>query len=601
MPGWKSQFANQDVKRIPLHSIPWRRIWSYFHPYRIRLISVIFVILAVSLSSSIQPILIKFIVDQALPHSNMNLLDKLTLCLLGLVVVNALLGVLQSYITSWIGEAVMYDLRIAMYRHLQKLSVEFFTKTKSGDILSRMTNDVQQLQGVVSNTYGSTVSNLLTVVTSVIAMYSLSPVLATLCIVILPMFIIPTRRVGNITYRLRRDTQAKLSEMSAHMSETLSLSGVLLVKLFGRQAEAAQTFTGLSHDVRRLDIRQTLVGRWFFVFVNILTSAGPAIIYFAGGHQLFGEKISIGTMVAFTVYLTRLFQPVSSLAGVTVNIYGSVALFQRLFEYLDIVPSIQEKPDAVILSKVAGRLEFQNVDFSYDGTRSALHHVNLEVNPGQMIALVGPSGAGKSTLSYLMARLYDPDAGNIFLDGIDLRDLRLSSLADAVGMVTQDTFLFHATIAENLLFAKPDATDQELVAAATAASIHEMITSLPEGYQTMVGERGHKLSGGEKQRISIARVLLKNPRVVVLDEATSALDSASERAVQDALSRLMSGRTAVVIAHRLSTILDADRIYVVAHGEVVESGPHSELLQQGGVYQHLFNEQFARAMKEASL
>ncbi|MCY0887668.1 MAG: ABC transporter ATP-binding protein [Alicyclobacillaceae bacterium] len=585
-------------QKIPLRKVPWKRIWSYFRPYKVPLISVIFVIALAAIFGTLQPVLMRQIVDNALLKHNYPLLDKLTVWIIGLIVASSLLGVLQTYINSWIGEAVMNDLRVKLYAHLQRMPVDFFTKTKTGEVMSRMTNDVQQLQSVVTQTYGQTLNNLLVVVTTTIAMLEMNLELAVVSLAILPIFILPLRQVGKITYRVRRDTQAKIGEMSSHMAETLSLSGALLIKLFGRQQQEVEHFTGISQEIRALDIKQTLVGRWFFMFLSIITASGPAIIYFVGGHPFFGRTVSIGTMVAFTVFLTRLLQPVSSLANTGVNVYSSVALFDRLFEYLDLTPSIEDAAEPVDLPEVRGHVQFHDVCFSYGGDRLALDHVQLEAKPGQMIALVGPSGAGKSTISYLVARLYDPSAGSVTLDGIDLKNIRLSSLSAAMGMVTQDTFLFHDTILANLRFAKPDATDDEVVAATKAAAIHDLIVSLPEGYNTVVGERGHKLSGGEKQRMSIARVLLKNPRVVVLDEATSALDSASERAVQDALAALLTGRTAIVIAHRLSTVLEADCIYVVEQGQIREHGTHAELLETGGLYQRLFHEQFARALED---
>ncbi|KUO96653.1 ABC transporter ATP-binding protein [Ferroacidibacillus organovorans] len=591
--------VDERAKRVPLASVPWKRIGSYFKPYRLLLAIVVVVIACSAVVGALQPVIIRLIVDRALPQHRTGLLDHYVLMMLALIIGGGLLGVLQTYITSLIGQSVMNDLRVSLYRHLHSLSMSFYGKTKTGEILSRMTNDVQQLQSVVTDTYGSTVNNLLTVTVTLITMYALNAELATFSIVLLPLFILPTRQVGKATYRVRKATQEKLADLSAHLSETLSQSGVLLIKLFGRQAEQTATFSGMSQSVKQLQLRQALIGRWFFMSISIITSAGPALIYFVGGHTLFGRPPSIGTLVAFTVFLTRLFGPIASLANLGVNVYGSVALFGRLFEYFDECKEIADKPDAVHLESPVGHVELRDVSFSYEPNRPVLSHLSLCAKPGEMIALVGPSGAGKTTVSSLVARLYDPVAGAVYIDGVDLRDLSLASLANTIGVVTQETYLFHATIAENLRFAKPDATEDELVRAAEAAAIHEMIAGLPNGYDTLVGERGHKLSGGEKQRLAIARMILKDPRIVLLDEATSALDSASERAVQDALAVLLKGRTSIVIAHRMSTIVDADRIYVIARGTVAEEGTHETLLRTKGLYAELYREQFERALLDA--
>ncbi len=592
--------ADERSKRVPLSAVPWKRIGGYFKPYRLLLALVVLVTACGAVVGALQPVMIRLIVDRALPQHRTDLLDQYVLMMLALVVGGGLLGVLQTYITSLIGQSVMNDLRVSLYRHLHRLSMSFYSKTKTGELLSRMTNDVQQLQSVVTDTYGSTINNLLTVTATIITMYALNAELATFSIIFLPLFILPPHQVGKATFRVRKATQERIGDLSAHLSETLSQSGALLIKVFGRQAEQTETFSGMSQSVKHLQMRQALIGRWFFMSISIITSAGPALIYFVGGHTLFGRPPSIGTLVAFTVFLTRLFGPIASLANLGVNVYGSVALFGRLFEYFDEQPEIADKPNAVQLEQPIGHVELTDVSFSYDQNRPILSHLSLVAEPGEMIALVGPSGAGKTTVSSLVARLYDPQTGAVRIDGVDLRDLTLLSLAKTIGVVTQETYLFHATLAENLRFAKPDATDEELVRAAQAAAIHEMIADLPDGYDTLVGERGHKLSGGEKQRIAIARMILKDPRIVLLDEATSALDSASERAVQDALAVLLKGRTSIVIAHRLSTIVDADRIYVIARGTVVEEGTHEALLRKEGLYANLYREQFERAVLDAS-
>jgi ATP-binding cassette subfamily B protein len=572
-----------------------RRVFSYFLPYWRHALVVLACIIAGSTVSLVPAFATKILIDSALKRgADYRFVVLIVSAAVAAALMDGLLGVLQSYLRSRISEGIMFDLRNQLFDHLLRQPVAFYTKSRTGDVMSRIQNDVSAVQSVVADTIFNLVSNLFMLLSTLVAMFFLSPLLMLVSIAVLPLFILPTRRVGQATFDVRKQSQAKISEVNTYLSEILGISGVLLVKAFVKGRIERSRFRGLTDELRRINIRATMIGRWFFMLLGFLGSGGPAILWLTGGYLVVTGHASVGTVVTFaTVLLGRLYGPVSSLASLHVNVIGSLAVFQRIFEYLDLPVEIDDAPGAVELADAEGALAFEGVTFSYTGKgRPALDRVSFEVRPGELVALVGPSGAGKTTVTSLVPRFYDPQKGVVRLDGHDLKQLTLESLGRQVGIVFQDTFLFHSSVRENLLYARPEATEEEMVAAAKAANIHDFIDSLPDGYDTIVGERGHRLSGGEKQRLAIARVILKDPRVLILDEATSNLDSESERLIQAALKPLFKGRTSIVIAHRLSTILAADKILVFDRGRLVEQGTHYELLQKGGLYARLYRTQF---------
>jgi ATP-binding cassette subfamily B protein len=535
----------------------------------------------------ISPFLLRSVLDHAIPERDMTLLTTLVAGMIAISLATGVLGVAQTWMSNLVGQRVMHDLRAAVYRHLQRLSLAFFTRTRTGEVQSRIANDIGGVQNVVTSTATSIVSNVTTVLATVVAMFALDWRLAAFSLALLPFFVWLTRRVGRERKRITAERQGRLADMSSLVEESLSVSGILLGKTMGRAPALAERFTEESADLADLEVRSRMAGRWRMSSVQMTFSIMPALVYWFAGQSIAhgGGAISIGTVVAFTTLQTRLFFPLQSLLSVGIDMQTSLALFHRIFEYLDLPVDIAERDDPVTLHEVRGEVRFEEVAFGYDADAPpTLDGVDVVVAPGTTTALVGETGSGKTTLSYLVARLYDATAGRVTIDGVDVRDLSFASLAATVGLVSQETYLFHATVRENLRFAKPDATDDELEAAARAARIHDLIASLPEGYDTMVGERGYRFSGGEKQRIAIARTVLRNPPVLVLDEATSALDNETERAVQEALDQLAEGRTTIAIAHRLSTVRDADQIVVLDRGRVVERGTHDELLVRGGRY-----------------
>jgi ATP-binding cassette subfamily B protein len=598
-----------------------RRVAEAFRPYRRRLLAVAVIVMFTAGVGVVNPLLIRQVFDQALfcaDCPNLPLLYRLVGLMILIPVVTSALGIWQTYLANVLGQRVMQDLRNGLYEHLQRMPLRFFTQTKTGEIQSRLANDVGGVQQVVTDTASSILSNLVILVSTVGAMTVLSWQLTVLSLGLMPVIVWLTRRVGRARREVSSSTQQTMAELSALSQETLSVSGILLSKSFGRQLQEVERFRDRNAHLADLQIRQQMIGRTFFALVGIFFSVMPALVYLAAGllrTGTVGGALSAGTLVAFTTLQSRLFFPIGSLLEVSVQIQSSLALFERIFEYLDLPHEIVDAPDAVDLppERVKGAISLRNVSFRYpsgepgepvDGAepparRWALEDVTLDIEPGQLAALVGASGSGKTTLSYLLPRLYDVTTGAVMIDGIDVRRLRLDQLAGAIGMVTQETYLFHASVRENLRYGKPDATDGELEAAARAAAIHDRILELDEGYDTIVGERGYRMSGGEKQRLAIARGLLKDPRILVLDEATSALDSTNERLVQKALEPLMEGRTTLAIAHRLSTILAADVIFVLDRGRLVEHGTHAELLERGAHYAQLYLQQFGAGTVEA--
>jgi ATP-binding cassette subfamily B protein len=544
-----------------------------------------------SLVGLVPPLIIRQIIDHSLPQGDGSELNLLIAVMATVIIIGALNGVLQSWLSNSISQTVMFDLRDRLFRHLSSMSLRWFTANRTGDALSRINNDVGGIQGVISTTLGDVVGNLITLVSTLILMLALDWRLALFSLVFVPIFIVPARRVGNIQRGLQNQTQAELATMNSQMQESLSVSGILLMKTFGRQEDESRRFRDVADRVRWLNIRRALVGRWFMMAMGLFGALAPAVVYWYGGHRVIGGDVSLGTVVALAGFLPRLFGPTATLLNVNVQVLSSLALFERIFEYLDLEPEIADRPSAQPLRDVRGAVSLHNVSFSYIDGKEVLHDVNVDVPAGSFAAFVGPTGAGKTTIAYLVPRFYDVDSGAVTIDGHDVRDVTLDSLSNATAMVNQDPFLFHTSIRENLRYARPDATDEQVEAAARAANIDQFIAGLTDGYDTVVGERGYRLSGGEKQRVAIARALLKDPAILILDEATSSVDSVTEHAIQEALERVTEGRTVLAIAHRLSTVLAADVVFVVENGRVVEQGTHEELVMLGGHYSRLYEHQ----------
>ncbi len=564
-----------------------RRIWELFRPYRWRLYAVLALIVFSAGLAMLQPFLLRAVLDKGIFEHDTTLLTWLVLAMIAIAIINAVLSVWQTYISNAIGQRVMHDLRAAVYRHLQRMSLAFFTRTRTGEVQSRIANDIGGLDNVVTNTATTIAQNATTVIAAIIAMCLLDWRLAILSLIFVPLFVYLTRRVGKMRRKITTQQQRRLADISALVAESLSVSGIMLGKTMGRGDDLAARFTTESADVADLEVRSRMAGRWVMSTIQMTFAIQPAIVYWLAGQSFVGHSISIGTVVAFTTLQTRLLFPIQSLLGVGADVEASMALFDRIFEYLDLPVDIVEAPEPIELrpEELLGEVRFEGVSFRYsDEGDWTVQDIDLAVPAGTRTAVVGETGAGKTTLGYLVARLYEPQEGRVTVDGVDVRDASLASLAATVGVVSQETYLFHASVRENLRFARPDATDEEIEDAARTARIHDLISSLPEGYDTIVGERGYRFSGGEKQRMAIARTVLRNPPVLVLDEATSSLDTQTEAAVQAELERLSEGRTTITIAHRLSTVRDADQIAVLDRGRIVERGTHDELLERGGAY-----------------
>jgi ATP-binding cassette subfamily B protein len=613
-----------------------KRIIQAFSSYRYEVLTILVAILVTTLLGLVPSILISRIFDDAIGKGNAPLLLIYVAIMAAALILSSIIAVGQAYLSNKVGQSVMYDFRNKLYQHLQSMPLSFFTGTRTGEIQSRLSNDVSGVEGAVTNTATSLISDLSIIVSTIIAMIVVSPILTLITLGLFPLFAWITYKVGNVRRRMGKETQQSMASLTAQMEETLSVSGILLVKVFGQQKRAQTQFQHENKTLADLTLRQLMIGRLLFIIIGSFFSLTPILVYLIAGTQIIqhvsvlGSTMTIGMMAAFTSLQFRLFFPLGELSSLQVEFQGALALFDRIFEYLDLPITIQDKPGARHLTpaKVRGEVTFRNVTFTYrqdeysiltgfdetnvpdddnsvsdedDGVpdrsgdpRPTLNNISFTIKPGQLAALVGPSGAGKTTMTYMLPRLYDVDSGAVQIDGINVKDIAQTSLGELIGVVTQETYLFHASIRENLLYARPDATEREMVFAAGAAAIHDRIMELENGYDTLVGERGYKLSGGEKQRLAIARVILKNPRLLILDEATSALDTRSERLIQTALEMLMEGRTTLAIAHRLSTILAADIILVVNKGEIVERGTHQQLLALGGLYAQLYHEQFSQ-------
>jgi ATP-binding cassette subfamily B protein len=665
--GWFTYVRSGDEKPQEVTRELLTRVMAYARPYWSYIGGMLVTILFSTGLSLVSPLIFRHLIDTILPSKDLNQLTLFALALLLVPLISGGVNVAQRRLNASVGEGVIYDLRVALFARLQRMSLRFFTNTKVGELMSRLNNDVIGAQNAISNTIVGIVTNFIQAVAILAVMLTLEWRLTIVSVIIMPLFILVARRLGAVLRDIARQAMDQNAAMNAHMNETLNIGGALLVKLFGRAREEEDRFRQRARNVRDIGIRRAVVGSSFFVMIGLVSAIGTALVYGLGGYFVIQETFTIGTIVAFGSYLATLYSALQGLAGAPVEFSTSIVSFERVFEVIDLPQDIPEKSDAISLRDAKGDLEFNNVTFRYNiddsqllsevkrygrmdnvtavlsggrkengGQKSdreqqamkehgplpvtshmegdhanyatsalepatasqarevALESISFKASAGQLVALVGPSGAGKTTLTYLIPRLYDPSEGVVRIDGYDLRDLKLDSLASTIGMVTQETYLFHDTIRTNLTYAKPDASQAEIEAAARAANIQQFITELPEGYDTVAGERGYRLSGGEKQRIALARVILKNPRILVLDEATSHLDSESEALIQEALKRVMAGRTSIVIAHRLSTILAADLILVMDRGVIVEQGTHDDLLREGGLYAHLYETQFKR-------
>jgi len=605
MPGRRfDAFVSTEMPERPadpaVRKANFRRIVSLFAPYRRRLGAVSVLIVFSAALGAISPFLLREVLDVAIPDENVGLLTALVAGMVAIPIVTGTLGVWQTLLSNQVGQAVMHDLRTQVYRHLQRLSLAFFTRTRTGEVQSRIANDIGGIENVVTSTATSVLANVTTVLATVVAMLLLDWRLAAFALALLPLFVWLTKRVGAQRKKVTAERQASLADVSSIVQESLSVSGILLGKTMGRTDDLAERFERESSRLAELEVRTRMTGRWMMASIQTTFAIMPALVYWFAGFTIAqgSATITIGTLVAFTTLQARLFFPIGSLLGVQLEVQSSLALFDRIFEYLDHRVEIVEGEHA--LASPRGEVRLDSVWFRYDDAAWTLQDVSFTVEPGTKTALVGETGSGKTTCAYLVARLYDGTRGTVSIDGVDVRELTFESLSSTVGVVSQETYLFHATVRENLRFARPEATDAEIEEAARAAQIHELVATLPEGYETVVGERGYRFSGGEKQRIAIARTILRNPPVLVLDEATSSLDTQTEQLVQEALERLSEGRTTIAIAHRLSTVRDADQIVVLDRGRVVEVGRYDELIEQGGRFASLAARDDGRLASDAA-
>ncbi|MBV8424968.1 MAG: ABC transporter ATP-binding protein [Candidatus Eremiobacteraeota bacterium] len=592
---WSSMFNPESPR--PERKVDMRRIGRFFLPYWREEALILLCIVVVSVLGLLPPLFTKWLIDDAIPKASLHLILLYVGGMIASAILAGVIGVVQGYLNSYVGEGIMRDIRTSLVSHLHRMPIAFFTNTKTGEIMNRVSNDVDNIDNIVTGTLVSIVTNIVTIVTTVVTIFVLDWRLALISVSVIPLMIFPLSPVGRRMYAVRKRTRYKRDEIESITQETLSISGITLIKSFVREQFERNRFFRVANELMRLEIDLAMIGRWFIMVIGAMVVIGPAFVWLGGSWFAIHGSLTVGTIVAFVVYLNRLYTPASTLAGIQVQIVSAAAVFERIFDYLDMPTEAAACAGTALLEAVRGEIVFEDVSFSY-GERAALHHVSFRIAPGQTAALVGPSGAGKTTITQLVPRFFIPQAGRITIDGHDICDLDLTSLRNAIGIVTQETYLFHDTIAANLRYGRMDASDADLIEAAKAANIHDFIASLPEGYETVAGERGHKLSGGERQRLALARVLLKDPRILILDEATSSLDSHNESMIQTALERVMRNRTSLVIAHRLSTIISADVIFVVEGGRIVESGTHAVLLARGGTYAHLYREQFRDQMEE---